>query len=480
MKKQFYLLLACLFMMGGTPVKADNITIDSSNFPDEQFCNWLLQQSYGSDGILTEEEIAEITSMDVSEASISSLKGIAYFTALNNLNCSVNSISGEDMDALVADLPVQTEATLYVYYYLNDNEANEMTVAQVDAAKAKGWTAYWTSIRLSNIWGIFGGVDMCLDEAHFPDPYFRAYLANQLNLTENATIPLRKFITTSGIDIEGDYWFDDNPPSECVRSLEGLCYFPRLTRIFIMCQYLPELDLSIYPELRYVDCSWNGIKKLNLKNLSKLERLNFTLNHEIEEIDFSDCVNLKDLQMGGDYYKRLDLSMLTKLENTDFRYDGPYLKEILFPENSTIRTLSLSRPASLGDRYTLLPMPSLDVSPLHALRKMDCSRLQLQELIIDGNCPLVKIDCSYNNIDEEHMAKLISQLPLTGGFLCLGSGEEEHNFMNEELAAKAKERNWTVLIDDKPFGAEESSYMLRYNMVCTVAGKTWKDRRRHQ
>jgi hypothetical protein len=37
---------------------ATGITINETNFPDENFRNWILSQEYGKDGVLTDDEIA--------------------------------------------------------------------------------------------------------------------------------------------------------------------------------------------------------------------------------------------------------------------------------------------------------------------------------------------------------------------------------------------------------------------------------------
>ena len=73
------------------------VGIDKTNFPDDNFWNYLLEQDYGKDGVLTEAEIRNITVMDVSEKEIKSLKGIEYFTALRTLNCSDNELTELDI-----------------------------------------------------------------------------------------------------------------------------------------------------------------------------------------------------------------------------------------------------------------------------------------------------------------------------------------------------------------------------------------------
>ena len=57
---------------------------------------------------------------------------------LQNLSCYNNNIKGAAMDALVASLPQSSNRIMYVVY--SENEGNEMSKAQVEAAKAKGWT----------------------------------------------------------------------------------------------------------------------------------------------------------------------------------------------------------------------------------------------------------------------------------------------------------------------------------------------------
>ena len=177
------------------------IAINETNFPDANFRKYLLEQDYGSDGVLTETEIAGITNMSVYEAGIESLEGIGYFKELVYLDCTdnqltsldvsgcnnllmlycslnkltsldvsgcpmlnslycngnqlssldvsgcpelywlyvyQNQIKGAAMDALIESLPTASNGQMAVVY--NENEGNVMTEAQVAAAKAKGWT----------------------------------------------------------------------------------------------------------------------------------------------------------------------------------------------------------------------------------------------------------------------------------------------------------------------------------------------------
>ena len=196
----------------------DDIAINETNFPDANFRKYLLEQDYGSDGVLTETEIAEITYMDLYGTDIENLKGIGYFKGLEYLACTSNKltsldvsecsnlrmlhcslnkltsldvsgcsmlnalycnanqltsldmsgcselyllyvyqnkIKGAAMDAFIKSLPTVSNGQMAVIY--DYNEGNVMTTAQVAAAKAKGWTPYYSNDPDMTDWQEYAG-----------------------------------------------------------------------------------------------------------------------------------------------------------------------------------------------------------------------------------------------------------------------------------------------------------------------------------
>ena len=99
-----------------------DIEISEVNFPDDLFRNWLKIQSYGSGDVLTEDEIAGITSMDVNNKMIADLTGIEYFTALTTLNCSSNALSTLDVSGLTNLTTLNCS-----YNYLNTLDVSGLT-----------------------------------------------------------------------------------------------------------------------------------------------------------------------------------------------------------------------------------------------------------------------------------------------------------------------------------------------------------------
>ena len=85
----------------GSPVAYDGrdpyVAINEKNFPDENFRTYLLSETYGADGKLTEEEVQSITMLSISGKGIKNLKGIEYFTALQYLYCYNNSLTSIDV-----------------------------------------------------------------------------------------------------------------------------------------------------------------------------------------------------------------------------------------------------------------------------------------------------------------------------------------------------------------------------------------------
>lgn len=87
------------------PVQNDLIEINEENFPDENFRSVVAEleesvaENEAADGILSESEIALITSISVSSMSVKDLKGIEFFTALEVLDCSDNGIEALDLSS---------------------------------------------------------------------------------------------------------------------------------------------------------------------------------------------------------------------------------------------------------------------------------------------------------------------------------------------------------------------------------------------
>lgn len=77
------------------PQRPAGLTIDEAAFPDEHFRAYLEANcDQNGDGILSDEEIHNVKTLDISGLEIASLSGAEVFTELKSLNCSNNALTG--------------------------------------------------------------------------------------------------------------------------------------------------------------------------------------------------------------------------------------------------------------------------------------------------------------------------------------------------------------------------------------------------
>ena len=148
---------------GGNHVEyegSDELILNEDNFTDSNFRSTLSEiLGINEDDEITPEMIDAVTTLNVSNKTISNLKGIEHFTELETLYCQLNQIKDADMDNLIASLPTidtssaapalnaprKTSGTwgaLYAYDNTAGNEGNVITTEQVADANAKGWKVY--------------------------------------------------------------------------------------------------------------------------------------------------------------------------------------------------------------------------------------------------------------------------------------------------------------------------------------------------
>ena len=168
-----------------------NVFVNPTNFPDDEFRRCLLSR-----GIIKEEDVKKTKRLSISNENIASIKGIEYFTALEELicsgnlltsidvskntaliylNCSYNQltsldlsgnsslktldadhnqIKGKPMNALIASLPIRpnNDGKIYARDPMSSNrDLNWITNTQVAAAEARGWTVYLSGYPYGNI-----------------------------------------------------------------------------------------------------------------------------------------------------------------------------------------------------------------------------------------------------------------------------------------------------------------------------------------
>ena len=212
---------------------AESIIINGKNFPDENFRNWILSQEYGRDGVLTDEEIANMTIINVSDKNIQSMKGIECFTALQYLDCSSNNLASIDV----------SKNTLLRTLYCDENQL--------------------TSLDLSK-----NTLLMILDCSY-----------NQLTSLDISTLTALESLQCH-----------DNQLTSLDVSNTALVY------IECYRNQLTSLDVSGCTALRLLDCEHNQLTSLDVSNKKELFWL-MCYNNQLTSLDVSGCTNLMTLSI---------------------------------------------------------------------------------------------------------------------------------------------------------------------------------------
>ena len=145
-----------------------------------------------------------------------------------------------------------------------------------------------------------GGI--AIDETSFPDPVFRAYVAETCDTDSNGVLSSPECLAVTWIDVSAD----PNNPGD-IASLEGIGYFTALEGLNCEFNRLTALDLSGNPALKRLYCQNNLLEELDVSGNPALEEL-FCGYNGLTELDVTPLTALKRLGCSGDRLETLDLS----------------------------------------------------------------------------------------------------------------------------------------------------------------------------
>lgn len=306
------------------PDNSPGVFVSEMVFPDENFRNWLLGQDYGKSGYITAAGLAGVATIIVNKMSIADLKGIEYFTALNELNCSNNKLTALDLSANTAletlhcnnnqltaldvsknmaleellcydnkltalDVSKNTALTiLYCYgnqirgkgmqtlinslhstggylcvYTSAATDGNEINTIQVGEAKAKKWTV--TEKNGSSEVDYAGIHAVAIDETNFPDYNFRENWILKQTFADDNYLNDKEAASVTAIDVS----------SKGIADLTGIEHFTALKTLNCSGNYLETstLDLSKNTALEVLDCSINRLNALDVSKNTALKEL---------------------------------------------------------------------------------------------------------------------------------------------------------------------------------------------------------------
>jgi len=312
----------------------DVVMINSTNFPDAIFRNYLL--SLYPDGYLTQYDIANMTSLNVSNKGISNMKGIEYFTALKELRCWANSFTSLNLNS-------NTELT-----YLDCAPNSSLTSLNVSNC-SKLQTVYCYSTALTGL-TITGKSNLTRLDCHNCTSlkYIYCYNDNLTTLNVTGCTALERLdcyynynlaeITGLGdctaityLDCE-DCAITDLSAVNSMTNLEKLyCRNNKISTLTL--NYKPNLSfvrVSGNPNLTTLRCSGNSqLSSVYLYNCPALESAWINMNN-LSSLDLSGCTSLNNLSI---WQNHISGNNMTNLVNSLPTVPGSIPGEIAVLDN---------------------------------------------------------------------------------------------------------------------------------------------------
>ena len=253
----------------------EGIAINETNFPDANFRSYLLEQSYGSDGVITDEEIAGITELYVSSKDIQSLKGIEFFTALTELSCSRNPLTALDVSKNTA---------------LTELSCSRNQLTALDVSKNTALTTlscYSNQLTALNVSGCTALTEL---HCHYNQ-------LTSLDVSKNTALT----------------WLECNN-----NKLTALNVSKNTVLTWLDCSdnQLTTLDVSGCTALTGLSCSNNQLTTLDVSKNTALTNL-FCYSNLLTALDLSNNTALTELHCSNNQLTTLDVSKNTALTSLD-------------------------------------------------------------------------------------------------------------------------------------------------------------------
>ena len=354
--------------------------------PDDNFEQALIDLGYDDvlDDYVITDSINTVTTLDVSNDSISDLTGIEGFTALTNLNCSRNQLTSLNMSSNTA----LTEMNC---------ARNDLTSLDVSSN-----TALTELICHSN-------------ELDSLDVSNNTSLTN-LNCAINDLTSLDVISNTALTELicHGNQLTSlDVSSNTALTNLR--CYSNNLT----------SLDVSNNTTLSYLNCGGNSLTSLDVSNNTTLIKL-FCNDNQLASLDVSSNTTLTELYCYTNQLDSLDVSSNTALTK-------------LICGNNSLTSLDFSNNIDLTElHFGVNQLTSLDLSSNTALSRLTCNGNDLTSLDVSSNTALTRLTCNSNQLTYLNMKNGV-----TDGLTHFNATNNDSLECIETLDTTYATENWT-------------------------------------
>lgn len=402
----------------------DGVSI-ADTFTDSSFRSYVSSNfDKDSNGYLSDAEIANVTSIDVSKCSpaISSLNGVELFTNLSKLDCNEQSIRNLDIENLEnleyidvssnridsLTLPVSAEKLTYLdisgnkitsltsladYNNLVLLNANSTNLSSIDVSNMKGL----------KVLGVSGTTISTLD------------LGSNMELT---TLYCDSMRSLPVLDVSGHEKLK-NLYCAGAKSDSGVVVRSSITKLDVSgdivlgsldCSnsYVAELNIDNTPALTTLDCSNTRLTSIDVSKNTSLSYLDVSSN-VLGAVDFTANTALRELYVKDTGINKLDVSTLTNLVNLDASSNS--LAELDIASNSLLEKLYISDNNIQGiklDGHPDLKELEIDNNNLVAIDISVCPKLYGDDGVFScsGNSRDITLDTTNYDYDFSDFSKV--------------------------------------------------------------------------
>ena len=454
--------------------------INATNFPDANFRNYLLglyPKCY-----ITQTDVNNCTTENVSGKSISNLQGIKYFTALKQLICYNNPMTSLDVSGLTA------------LTYLDCAPTDSYTGTKLTSLNVSGCTnletLYCSSNNISS-----------LSVSDFTN-------LKNLDCSYNTSLTTlncyRNNLTT--LNVAGCYALKELLCFENANlaAITGLIHCTAIT--YLDCEDCAITSLTAVKNMGNIATLLarnNKLTSLEVTNKSKLKTLrvsgNTTLtdlqcnNNDLTTLNVTGCTALKELRC----YENANLASISGLADcraiTILRCSNCALTDLpglntmtnlqmLYANDNQLTSITLTYKANLSgvtlqnnpqlttaDIYNNSRLSSINIRDCTALTRLICYSNALNTLIVEGNTAMTSLycydnqlsklnvegctalnalHCYKNKISGSGMTTLVNSLPTrtasNRGHLYVMYNTDENNSITPAQITTAQNKHWGV------------------------------------
>ena len=304
--KRMKVFFTCVAVMGlvfaVSTALAQDVVINATNFPDATFRDtYVWRFDTDKNGVLKQSEIDRIVSLNVSDVSITDLKGIEYFTNLKELDCSGNELKTLDVSKNTKLIEL-------------DCSLNKLTSLDVSTnIKLKQLNCSWNKLTKIDVSGCASLEELVCEDN----------ILTNLDVSRCAGLELLECDNNklTKLDVSG-----------CIDLNEIICYGNTLTSLDVSkntkleslscsSNKLTSLDVSKNTKLELLYCDANRLTSLDVSKNTDLEYLRCTSN-KLTSLDVTQNTELRYLDCSSNKLTSLNVSKNTKLTKSELKFDN--------------------------------------------------------------------------------------------------------------------------------------------------------------